>query len=68
MLNAANSLPADVTNGTDDSYKYYLGLAETSFKNIYRKYIHLLIMSNKKIKQNCLSTFGLLKMRENNNN
>ena len=25
------------TNGTDDSYKYDLGLAETSFKDIYRK-------------------------------
>ena len=37
MLNAANSLPADVTNGTDDSYKYDLGLAETSFKDICRK-------------------------------
>ena len=49
MLNAANSLPSSCYDGTDDSYKYYLGLSETSFKNIYRKYIHLLIMSNKKI-------------------
>ena len=30
---------ADVTNDTDDTYKYYLGLAETSFKDRYRNYI-----------------------------
>ena len=30
---------ADVTNDTDDTYKYYLGLAETSFKDRYRNHI-----------------------------
>ena len=30
---------ADVTNDTDDTYKYYLGLAETSFKDRYRNRI-----------------------------
>ena len=29
---------ADVTNDTDDTYKYYLGLAETSFKHRYNNY------------------------------
>ena len=29
----------DVTNDTDDTSKYYLGLAETSFKDRYRNYI-----------------------------
>ena len=30
---------ADVTNDTDDTYKYYLGLAKTSFKDRYRKHV-----------------------------
>ena len=30
---------ADATNDTDDTYKYYLGLAETSFKDRYRNHI-----------------------------
>ena len=30
---------AAVTNDTDDTYKYYLGLAETSFKDRYRNHI-----------------------------
>ena len=30
---------ADVTNDTDDTHKYYLGLAETSFKDRYRNHI-----------------------------
>ena len=29
----------DVTNDTDDTYKYYLGLAQTSFKYRYRNHI-----------------------------
>ena len=30
---------AHVTNDTDDTYEYYLGLPETSFKDRYRNYI-----------------------------
>ena len=30
---------ADVTNHTDDTYKYYLGLAVTSFKDRYGNHI-----------------------------
>ena len=53
---------ADVTNDTDDTYKYYLGLAITSFKDRYRN--HISSFNNKqKIKQNCLNTFGFLIMR-----
>ena len=29
---------ADVTNDTDNTYKYYLGLAETSFKDRYNNH------------------------------
>ena len=29
---------ADVTNDTDGTYKYYLGLAETSFKGRYNNH------------------------------
>ena len=29
---------ADITNDTDDTYKYYLGLAETSFKDRYNNH------------------------------
>ena len=49
---------ADVTNDTDDTYKYYLGLAET-FKDRYRNHIS----SFNKKQKNCLNTFGLLIMR-----
>ena len=52
---------ADVTNDTDDIYRYYLGLAETSFK--YKCRNHILIKNSNKIKQNCLIMFGLLRMR-----
>ena len=51
---------ADFTNDTDDTYKYYLGLAETSFKD---KLIIINLLSatiNKKLAQNCLNTFGHL--------
>ena len=30
--------PADVTNDTDDTYKYYLGLEETPFKDRYNNH------------------------------
>ena len=30
--------PADVTNDTDDTYKYYLGLEETPFKDRYNSH------------------------------
>ena len=40
---------ADVTNDTDDTYKYYLGLAETSFKGRYKD--HILFFNNEQNKQ-----------------
>ena len=39
MLKPQIVYQADVTNYTDDTYKYYLGLAETSFKDRYRNHI-----------------------------
>ena len=40
MLNATNSLLSwCFTYDTDDTYKYYLGLAETSFKDRYKNHI-----------------------------
>ena len=39
---------ADTTNGTDDTYKYRLGPAETSFKDRYRN--HISSFNNKQIK------------------
>ena len=38
--------------------KYYLGLAETSFKDRYNNHNFLSATNNKKIAQNCLNTFG----------
>ena len=40
---------ADVTNDTDDTYKYYLGLAEASFKGRYKD--HILFFNNEQNKQ-----------------
>ena len=39
MLKPQIVYQADVTNYTDDTYKYYLRLAETSFKDRYRNHI-----------------------------
>ena len=39
---------ADTTNGIDDTYKDYLGLAETTFKDRYRD--HISSFNNKQIK------------------
>ena len=39
---------ADVTNGTDGTYKYYLGLAETSFKDKYNNHKSSFWKINKK--------------------
>ena len=39
MLKPQIVYQADVTNYTDDAYKYYLRLAETSFKDRYRNHI-----------------------------
>ena len=44
----------DVTSDTDDTYKYYVGLSETSFKDRYNNHKS----SFKKLAQNCLNTFG----------
>ena len=35
MPHIATYLSSDVTNNLDDEYKYYLGLAETTFKEEY---------------------------------
>ena len=48
---------ADVTNDTDDTYKYYLGLAETSFKDRYNNHISSFRNDQQKIAQNCLNIF-----------
>ena len=39
---------ADITNNTDGTYKYYLGLAETSFKDRYRTIYHILNIEQQK--------------------
>ena len=39
---------ADVSNDTDDTYKYYLGFAETSFKDRYNNHKSLSATNNKK--------------------
>ena len=39
MLKPQIVYQADVTNYTDDAYKYYLRLVETSFKDRYRNHI-----------------------------
>ena len=39
MLKPQIVYQADVTNYTDDTYKYYLGLAETSFRDRCRNHI-----------------------------
>ena len=56
---------ADVTNDTNDTYKYYLGFAEISCKDRYRNRISYFNNEEqkKKKKQNCLNAFGLLRMR-----
>ena len=46
---------ADVTNDTDDTYKYYLGLAETSFKDRYIN--HISSFNNKQKNQTELSKY-----------
>ena len=49
---------ADVTNDTDDTCKYSLGLAETSFKDRYNNHKSSFRNDKQNIEQNCLNTFG----------
>ena len=64
MLKPQIVYQADVTNYTDDTYKYCLRLAETSFKDRYRNHISSFNDEQQKIlTQNCLNKFGLLKIR-----
>ena len=49
---------ADVTNNLDEEYKYYLRLAETTFKERYSKYKSSLKMKIVKTVRNCRNMFG----------
>ena len=63
MFEAKVIYQADFTNDTDDTYKYYLELAETSFKDGYNNHKSSFrnehkITKTAKIALDCLNTFG----------
>ena len=58
MTNIATYLSSDVTNNLDNEYKYYLGLAETTFQERYSNHKSSFKMKIVKTVRNCRNMFG----------
>ena len=64
MPNIATYLSSDVTNNLDNEYKYYLGLAETTFKERYSN--HKSSFKNENGKNSTELSKYVWSLRENN--
>ena len=64
MPHIASYLSSDVTNNLDDEYKYYLGLAKTTFKEWYSN--HKSSVNNENSKNSTELSKYVWSLRENN--